>query len=149
MRRGSGAGACPWLEVEEGEGEEGGEAGPARGCLSGTTWNAQRLSVGHLRRGMDGEGLSGDGRAGTLLAAGQDRPRARRSGAAAGAGRGASANPGSERAGPASARTFSLCETRAPVDVIPPGPRTPPPVSPPPLRALGAAYSEIRALAGA
>ena len=106
------------------------------------------------RLGTCGEGWTERGSAvmggrAPCLPRGQDRPRARRSGAAAGAGRCASANPGSERAGPASSRTFSLCETRASEDVIPPGPTTPPPFSLPPLRARGAAYSEIRALAGA
>lgn len=51
--------------------------------------------------------------------------------------------PGVSAPGRASTRIFSPREPRAPEDVIPLGPATPPsPLSPPPLRGRGAAYLE-------
>lgn len=116
--RGRGASACPWFEVDSGESEEGGrQAGRVWDCLLGFPWNPQGLLRGHpeardLQRGASRwrEGLYPALSERGLLPCAQFR-------GCRGAGRGASAKPASELAGPGERTNPQALE-----DVIPLGP---------------------------
>lgn len=117
------------------------------GCLPRPAWNPQGLLMGTRGKGGTEKGFKvAGGLAPWLQRAGITPVRAvpepqREPGSAP------LRTPGVSAPGRASPEIFSPREPWAPEDVIPLGPATPPPpLSPPPLRAHGVAYSEIPCL---
>lgn len=145
--RGRSAGACPWLEVDEGGSEEGARLVRPGAACPGPPRIGRDCRAVIPRRGdrqRDAlrcpEGLHPD-------SGWRDRRRARRSGAAAEPGaaplealeRARWAGRAQESSVPASRRRWRTSSLSAPAT-------PPPPLSPPPLRAGGSAYSEIPCL---
>lgn len=146
--RGRGAGACPWLEVDEGESGEGVRLARPGGCLPRARLDLQGLSGGHPKeRNRQRGALRGPeglhpwfklaGIAPTRAVREPQRSRARRLCEALERARWAGREQ--ESSVPASRRRWRTSSLSAPAT-------PPPPFAPPPLRARGSAYSEIPCL---